>query len=389
MTYSKKLRMLLAGGGGYGRFYLEAFERPEIMEKTEFAGVVEPYLAPDVAELLKSKNIPVFQTLKEAYGALGQIDLTCCVTPLPYHLEHITTAVQNGNHVLCEKPATPVLAQLEPLIAMENEKNLCLAIGFQWSFAPAMLACKRDILAGVFGKPVYAKALVLWPRPESYFKRGSGWAGKRFAEDGTVINDNVASNVTAHYLHNLYFMLGKSMNEAAMPAKMKASVARANQIENYDSICLEAETADGVKLFYLSSLSVEHTQNPLIEYRFEKAAVRYNPETNRLTAYFDDGTEKDYGDVEADVHTKLEAVIDGIRNGNYRDTVFCLPSTCKPHVWTVDTIFYNEKIHPFSSERVARYHAGDAEKQGVYVKGLEEACKQAYEKREFVDFTVF
>ncbi len=387
MRYSDRLKVVLAGAGGYGSFYLEAFKRPEILRKAELVGVVEPFLKPETRAELEGKVVPVFQDLPSAYEALERVDLTCIVTPLPYHLEHIKTALEHGSHVLCEKPAAPVLTQLEPMIELERNAGKCLAIGFQWSFAPAMLRCKRDILSGLFGAPVYAKALVLWPRPKAYFKRGSGWGGKRTAEDGTPINDSVASNAAAHYLHNLYFMLGDSMKEAARPFRMEVSVARANEIENYDTICLRAKVRRGTELLFLASHAVEETQNPLIEYRFEHASIRYDCETNRLTAYFDDGSVKEYGEVEGDVHTKLEAVIDGVRKGNYESSVFCLPSTCRPHVQTVDDIYRSKKIYPFPQEKIREYQSGDPQKEGVYVAGLGAACRKAYDENTFLDFS--
>lgn len=387
MKRSDKLKLVLAGAGGYGRFYLEALARPEILEKADFSGVVEPFLNPETKEELVRRRVPVFQSLEAAYDALGKVDLTCIVTPLPYHLEHIKMALAHGSHVLCEKPAAPVMSQLEPMIGLEQDSGKCLAIGFQWSFAPAMLRCKKDILSGLFGDPVRAKALVLWPRPQSYFKRGSGWGGKRTAEDGTVINDSVASNATAHYLHNLYFMLGDSMKEAALPTEMRVSVARANEIENYDTICIKAKMKRGVDLLYLASHAAEKTQNPLIEYQFENAVIRYECGTNHLTACFNDGSVKKYGDVESDVHTKLEAVIDGVRDGNYKTSVNCTPSTCKPHVWTVDQIYQNEEIYQFPAETLMYYHPESPAEKGVYVKGLEDACHRAYQENEFLDFS--
>ena len=116
MKCSEKLKLVLAGAGGYGRFYLEALARPEILDKAEFSGVVEPFLNPETKLELERRGVPVFSDLSSAYEALGQVDLTCIVTPLPFHLEHIRTALEHGSHVLCEKPAAPVLDQLEPMI---------------------------------------------------------------------------------------------------------------------------------------------------------------------------------------------------------------------------------------------------------------------------------
>ena len=386
MSCCEKSRVMLVGTGGYAGFYLETLEKPEFTQKAEFVCAVDPFCAPETKERLEKQGVRVFDDMQTAYDATGPIDLTLCVTPLPYHLEHIRMAVQNGSHVLCEKPAAPVMEQLEPMIRLEKESGKCVAIGFQWSFAPAMLACKQDILSGRYGKPLFAKALVLWPRPESYFKRGSGWGGKRFADDGSIINDSVASNATAHYLHNLYFMFGDLLSTSAMPEQLRMSVARANDIENYDTVCVEATLSNGARVLYLASHAVSETQNPLIEYRLENAVIRYDCETNRLAAFSYSGELLcDYGDVDGSVDTKVHTVLDAVRAGDWSG-VPCMPSTAKAHVYTVDELFYKAHIHPFREEDKALYKADSKTERGVFVPGLAQACKKAYDNEQFLDF---
>lgn len=386
MSCSEKCRILLVGTGGYAQFYLETLFKPEISAKAVLIGAADPFMSNEVKEMFASKGVKTFGDMQEAYDALGGVDLTICVTPLPYHLGHIRTAIQNGSHVLCEKPAAPVMEQLEPMLELERTSGKCIGIGFQWSFAPAMLACKRDVLSGKFGKALSAKVLVLWPRPVSYFTRGSGWGGKRFAADGTIINDSVASNATAHYLHNLFFMLGGTMNTSAMPVALQASTARANSIENYDTVSLKAALDNGAEVLYLSSHAVEKTQNPLIEYRFERGVVKYNCETNELTAYLQDGSTIEYGSVDGSVDTKVSTVIDAVQSGNYK-SVPCTPETAKAHVYTVDYLFRNTEIVPIPAERLAFYDPDDSMKKGVFVPGLGETLREAYNKEMFVDFT--
>lgn len=385
MDSYKKIRLMLVGTGGYAQFYLETLSRPELLQKAEFVCAADPFMSAETKSALEAKGVRTFDDMQKAYNEMGPIDLTLCVTPLPYHLEHIRTAVQNGSHVLCEKPAAPVLEQLEPMIALEQTCGKGIAIGFQWSFAPAMLACKRDILNGTFGKPLYAKALVLWPRPESYFKRGSGWGGRRYGKDGVIINDSVASNATAHYLHNLYFMLGDAMNTSAMPVELQMSTGRANNIENYDTVSVKAKLENGAEILYLSSHAVEHTQNPLIEFHFERAVVSYDCDTNCLTASCADGSTVEYGPVDGSVDTKVHTVIDAVREDNW-SSVPCLPSTAKPHVYTVDALFRHSEIVPFPQEIIAVYEPDDPEKRGVFVRGLEEAFHKAYQANRPMDF---
>ena len=376
---------MLVGTGGYAQFYLETLSRPELLRKAEFVCAADPFMSAETKSALEEKGVRTFDDMQKAYDEMGPIDLTFCVTPLPYHLENIRTAVRNGSHVLCEKPAAPVLEQLEPMIALEKTSGKGIAIGFQWSFAPAMLACKRDILNGKFGKPLYARALVLWPRPESYFRRGTGWGGRRYGKDGRIINDSVASNATAHYLHNLYFMLGDAMNTSAMPAELEASIGRANCIENYDTVSIRAKLENGAEILYLASHAVEHTQNPMVEFHFEQAVVSYDCDTNCLTARCMDGSVVEYGQVDSSVDTKVHTVVDAVREGDW-SRVPCLPSTTRPHVYTVDTLFHHAEIVSFPQEMIGVYEPDDPEKRGVFVRGLEEELHKAYEANQPADF---
>ena len=385
MNSYKKIRLMLVGTGGYAQFYLETLSRPELLRKAEFVCAVDPFMSAETKSALEEKGVRTFADMQKAYDEMGPVDLTFCVTPLPYHLENIRTAVRNGSHVLCEKPAAPVLEQLEPMIALEKTSGRGIAIGFQWSFAPAMLACKRDILNGKFGKPLYARALVLWPRPESYFRRGTGWGGRRYGRDGMIINDSVASNATAHYLHNLYFMLGDAMNTSAMPAELEASIGRANNIENYDTVSIRAKLENGAEILYLASHAVEHTQNPMVEFHFEKAVVSYDCDTNCLTARCADGSVVEYGQVDSSVDNKVNTVVDTVREGDW-SRVPCLPSTTRPHVYTVDALFHHAEIVSFPQEMIGVYEPDDPEKRGIFVRGLEEELHKAYEANQPVDF---
>ena len=56
------------------------------------------------------------------------------------------------------------------------------------------------------------KTMVSWPRDDAYYDP-QGWKGKRFCQDGNAVNDSIAMNATAHYLHNMLFILGEAMED--------------------------------------------------------------------------------------------------------------------------------------------------------------------------------
>lgn len=121
------------------------------------------------------------------------------------------------------------------------ERQYCkfIAIGYQWSFSDAIQALKQDILDGILGAPISMKTAISWPRNFAYYRRGGGWGGK-IAKDGVTVLDSIASNACAHYLHNMLFLLGSSMEESALADSIEADCLRANNIETFDTCALRA-----------------------------------------------------------------------------------------------------------------------------------------------------
>ncbi len=107
----------------------------------------------------------------------------------------------------------------------------------------AIQELKKDVRDGVLGRPVRFKCLVLWPRPISYFQRND-WAGKIRSESGAWIFDSPVHNATAHYLHNLFFLLGDDPASSAMPLDVQAECYRVNAIENYDAAAVRCHVAN-------------------------------------------------------------------------------------------------------------------------------------------------
>ena len=127
-----------------------------------------------------------------------------------------------------------------------------VAIGYQWSFSPAIQRLKGDIAAGVFGAPKRLKTIVLWPRDETYYSRNR-WAGKQRDEAGNPIFDSPVSNACAHYLHNMLYVLGDAVDRSAIPSRVSAELYRAHPIENYDTAALRCWTDRGVEILFIVS----------------------------------------------------------------------------------------------------------------------------------------
>ena len=167
------------------------------------------------------------------------------VTPIHLHAEHTCFALRNGANVLCEKPLAGTL--IDALAMHEAQREASerggpfTAIGYQWSFSQAVQSLKRAILSGSLGRPVRMRTMVHQPRPIGYFRRND-WAGRIRTPDGHSVFDSPVNNASAHFLHNMFYLLGATRETSATPAWVQAELYRANAIENYDTAALRCRT---------------------------------------------------------------------------------------------------------------------------------------------------
>ena len=125
-----KLRVLLVGIGGYGRiFYEEVIHRDDSLI---CVGVVQHSMGkhPQKYEELKRLEIPVFHDIKDFFACGGKADLAIIATPPGLHYWQCLTALQNGTHVLCEKPVSVGLENALEIEALSREKQLVLGVGY-------------------------------------------------------------------------------------------------------------------------------------------------------------------------------------------------------------------------------------------------------------------
>lgn len=292
-------KVLLVGSGGYGANYLDILWKKGEKLGWSLEGIVDPFASSGsfYREILAQK-VPVYDRLEDFY-AEHQADIALIATPIMLHREQSICCMEHGSDVLLEKPAAGSAAEAQRIAETAKKTGRQLVLGFQWCADDSMLAFKKDADDGKFGRLLSMKALVLWPRNFAYFNRGTRWAGKCYAKDGTPVFDSIASNATAHYLFNELWIAGKGF-EAADARNPRWYASRANDIETFDNVILTAEMQNGVKLFFAASHAIapEESLNPIFEYRFEKATVYFGGEgreEKRLEAIFNDGERLDYG----------------------------------------------------------------------------------------------
>lgn len=369
------VKLALVGAGGFGQFYLRTLSERGEKEGVSLVGVVDPTIAnTELAALLTAAEIPIYANL-DALFATEQVDLTAIAAPTHFHRYYTMTALAHGSHVLCEKPLCATVQEAEEMAAAQSAADRFVAVGYQWSYSTAIQTLKQDILAGVLGKPIRCKALVLWPRTATYYGRNN-WAGRMRSVDGRWVLDSPVSNATAHYLHNLLFLLGDTQQSSTQLAEIQAELYRANPIPNCDTAALRAMTAHGVEVLYYASHAIPETTGPSFTLEFEEATVTY--QTNGggqsiegpIVARSKNGTEKIYGDPFADQSEKIWQCAEAVRNGT---PIACDIAAATPHVYAINGMHESMPvIQPLPKEL---YHLDD---DLIWVEGLQEALQRCY-----------
>lgn len=373
------MKVVLIGIRGYAKVFMDAMFENKPGEDFEFSGFIYPRSrkSPIPQELIDN-NIPQFDSLEEYYED-NEADLVIISSPIQLHVSQTITALENGSNVLCEKPIAATIQDALKMQEASEKTGKFVAVGFQWSFSEPILGLKKDILDGKYGKPISCKTVVQWPRSVRYYNRSS-WAGKIKNERGEWILDSVANNATAHFLHNMFFVLGEELHRSAYPEKITAEMYRANDIENYDTFMAKIKTDNDVDMLFLASHAVPENIHPVFEFKFEKGTVTFDTAKDSvLYGITDDGETKAYGNPFDDEMRKIFTSLKAIRG---EETIPCDILTASPQLITINAVSEHNEIVEFPEEVLVRQPLKEPEIDTtlIYVKGIKEVLNDCYDK---------
>ena len=181
---NRKLRMGMVGGGNDA--FIGAIHRMAAVMDGQielacgcFSVDPETSLASGKSYYLPESRIyGTYQEMFEKESRLPEgvrMDFVTIVTPNFVHFKPAMMALDNGFHVVLEKPITFTLEEAKLLRAKLNETGLELALAHTYSGYPAVKEARESILRGDFGK--IRKVFVEYPQ---------GWLSSKVEEAGNV-----------------------------------------------------------------------------------------------------------------------------------------------------------------------------------------------------------
>jgi predicted dehydrogenase len=372
----------LVGICGYGASYLNALldaggdDRDDAFR---IVGVVDPAAArsPRLSEV-RERGIPVYAELADLYAATKtRVDLTVTCTPIHLHAQHTCLALAHGSRVLCEKPLSATVEDAIRVEAAERRHGLFVSVGFQWSFSHAVQQLKRDVMSGVFGKARRLRTVAMFPRAESYYRRNA-WAGRVVTEWGERVFDSPLNNATAHYLHNMLYVLGPTRESSATPKDLQAELYRANEIESFDTAALRCHTTCGAEVLFFTTHAAPQRVGPVCRFEFDHATIEFDyARGGRFVARFHDGRLRDYGQPELDRSEKIWQSIDAVRTGA---AVACGAKAALPHAMCVGAARASFPTCSDFPESLRRRGTLDGDGSMIWIDGLADALSECYEQ---------
>jgi len=118
-----------------------------------------------------------------------------------YHKELAITALEQGCHVLIEKPIALSTKDAIQICETARAKGLIAGVCHQNRFNPAVSRLRDAIEAGRFGKITHATARILWNRNIEYYQQAP-WRGTWALDGGVLMNQCI------HNIDLLQWMLG-------------------------------------------------------------------------------------------------------------------------------------------------------------------------------------
>jgi len=223
-------------GIGIGKAHIEAFQSlPDLFEVPAICDID----GGKARQVAKTYHIPRVATDLADLCRMDDLHVIDICTPSFLHYSHTLQALAAGKHVICEKPMSGSLKELDDIIVAEAEAERRVMPIFQYRFGLGLQKLKLLIDEGVAGRAYLTTVETAWRRRPPYY--AAPWRGKWDTELGGAL---VTLAIHGHDM--LRYALGP-VKSVFVRAKTLV-----NPIETEDCVSASLEMADGS----LASLSV-------------------------------------------------------------------------------------------------------------------------------------
>lgn len=169
-------------GIGMGKAHMDGFLKDERCELVAICDINEE----GVKNIANEKGIQQTYTDAEDMFRSANLDAVSIAVPNCLHNPLTIAALQEGLHVLCEKPMAMTVAEAEEMKRVADEKGKHIMLNFSFRYHPTTQSLKQVVDAGLVGD-IYA-GKTFWHRRRGMPGFG-GWFGNKELSGGGPLID--------------------------------------------------------------------------------------------------------------------------------------------------------------------------------------------------------
>ncbi|MFB9274948.1 Gfo/Idh/MocA family protein [Cohnella cellulosilytica] len=195
---STKIRIGLIGAGNIGNVHLQEFGK--LGEECEFVAITDAYL-PLAEQRAKQYGIPVVSPSPEELIRREDVDAVIVGVPNQAHAPLTILALENGKHVLVEKPMGLDSAAAKEIVRAQKRTGKTVMVAHQMRWESLSLKVKEQVERGELGNIYTAKTG--WYRRKGIPGWGTWFTQHNQSGGGPLIDIGV------HMLDLAFFLMGE------------------------------------------------------------------------------------------------------------------------------------------------------------------------------------
>ncbi len=151
-------------------------------------------------------EVPFYDSAEALFAQAQPLDVVCIATPNGLHAPLALSALQNGCHVVIEKPMALSKAECEAVIHRSLQVGKQVFCVMQNRYSPPAIWLKHVLNEGRLGAIYLVQVNCFWNRDDRYYRTDGGtphpWKGTRKLDGGPLFTQ------FSHFVDMLYWLFG-------------------------------------------------------------------------------------------------------------------------------------------------------------------------------------
>ncbi len=146
-------------------------------------------------------DVPYYKNIDKLIKSNIEFDVVCVCTPNGLHAQQSIQLLNNGFHVVCEKPMALTKKECEAVISTSNQVSKYVFCVMQNRYSPPSRWLKKIITKNILGNIYMVQVNCFWNRDKRYYEN-STWRGTKDLDGGTLFTQ------FSHFIDTIYWIFG-------------------------------------------------------------------------------------------------------------------------------------------------------------------------------------